>query len=65
MEKLKWCLRIIFGFFLIIESVKFSNALDDVEILFLSFNKEMIEFNKKISSMAWESVWVKNVIEVF
>lgn len=53
---LKWCLKFIFGALLIAGDVKFVKALDNVEIFFLNFNKELLGYNKRISTLAWEAV---------
>jgi hypothetical protein len=53
---LKWCLKFILSALLIVGHVEFVKALEDVEILFLNFNKELLEYNKRVSALAWEGV---------
>lgn len=53
MGGLKWCLL---GALLIVVQVNSSKSIEDVEILFINFNKQLLDFNKRISSMAWESM---------
>lgn len=56
MVGLKWCLKIIFSFLLIVGSFKNIKALNDVEIFFLNFNKELLGYNRKVSELAWDAV---------
>lgn len=56
MVALNWWLKFMSFLLLIFGSVKNIKALNDVEIFFLNFDKELLEYNKRVSALAWDAV---------